>query len=154
MSDKSAETVIFSCKTSSAALIPYVLWGIAGLLILAVSGVWQLGAAVCGALIIYGFTSVSPGGLTVTDSCVRNEKVSIPLCAVKSVLCEQSIAGRFLGYGTIVIYTTQKRLIFRGLSRSEALKDAISKQVDLYYFRQTCRQAEQARREMAADMQT
>lgn len=154
MSDKSAETVIFSCKTSSAAFIPYVLWGIAGLLILAVSGVWQLGAAVCGALIIYGFTAVSPGGLTVTDSYVRNEKVSIPLCAVKSALCEQSIAGRLLGYGTIVIYTPQKRLIFRGLSRAETLKDTISKQVDLYYFRQTCRQAEQARREMAADIQT
>ncbi len=52
MADKSAETVIFSCKTSSAAFIPYILWGLAGLLILALSGVWQLGASVCGALII------------------------------------------------------------------------------------------------------
>ena len=74
MADKSAETVIFSCKTSSAAFIPYILWGLAGLLILALSGVWQLGASVCGALIIYGFSAVSPGGLTVTDSCVRNRR--------------------------------------------------------------------------------
>lgn len=151
MSDKSAETVIFSCKTSSAALVPYVLWGLAGLLISAVSGVWQLGAAVCGALIIYGSAAVSPGGLTVTDVCVRNEKVSVPLGAVKSASCEQGIAGRLLGYGTIVIYTPQKRLIFRGLSRAEILKDTISKQVDLYYFRLTCRQAEQARMEMAEE---
>lgn len=151
MSDKSAEAVIFSCKTSSAALIPYVLLGFAGLLILAVSGVWELGAAVCGALIVYGLTAVSPGGLTVTDSCVRNEKVSIPICAVKSASCEQGIAGKLLGYGTIIIYTPQKRLIFRGLSRAEVLKDTISKQIDLYYFKQTCRQAEQARREMAAE---
>ncbi len=151
MADKSAETVIFSCKTSSAAFIPYILWGLAGLLILALSGVWQLGASVCGALIIYGFSAVSPGGLTVTDSCVRNEKVSVPLCAVKSASCEQGVAGKLLGYGTIVIYTPHKRLTFRGLSRAEALKDTISKQVDLYYFRQTCSQAEQARMEMAAE---
>lgn len=151
MSDKSLETVIFSCKTSSAALIPYVLWGFAGFLILAVSGVWQLGAAVCGALIIYGFTAVSSGGLTVTDCCVRNEKISVPLCAVRSAVCEQGVAGKLLGYGTIVIYTTQKRLTFRGIARAEALKDIISKQVDLYHFKQTCRQAEQARMEMTSE---
>ncbi len=151
MSDKSAETFVFSCKTSLAAMVPYVLWGLAGFLILAVSGVWQLGAAVCGALIIYGFTAVSPGGLTVTDSCVRNEKISVPLGAVKSAVCEQGVAGNLLGYGTIVVYTPRKRLVFRGIARAEALTDMISKQVDLYHFKQTCRQAEQARMEMAAN---
>lgn len=151
MADQFGETVIFSCKQSPAALAPYILWAFAGFLIFAVFGVWQLGAAVFGALIIYGLTAVSPGGLTVTDSCVRNEKVSVPLCSVKSALCEQGFAGRLLGYGTIVIYTPQKRMIFRGIARAEALKDIISKQVDLYHFRQTCRQAEQARREMSEE---
>lgn len=151
MTNRSAEAVVFNCKASMAALVPYVISGSAAVFACAAMGIWQLGAIICGTLVIYGFSYVSPGGLTLTNVCIKNEKASISLDIIKSVAFEQSFIGKLLGYGTIVIYTPRRRLRFCGLSRAEAMRDRISKQIDLYCFKQTCLQAEAALQIMSND---
>lgn len=149
MADKSKETIIFSCRTKLAALLPYAAAGLAVLCVCALIGIWQFGAAVCGILIIYGAAVTVPGRITLTSDCVRSGRDSVPLEEITEAVCIQSFAGKLFRYGTVIIHTPKRRLTFRGLPRAEALRDEICRQLDLYHFRQTCRQAELARSMMS-----
>lgn len=148
MSDISDETVIYSCKPKLSAFLPFAAAGLAAIVLCAALGVWQIGAVLCGILIIYRAAAVNSNGITVTNLRVHSGKISVPLEKITGAVCGQSIAGKLFGYGTVTVRTSQSHLIFRGLPETDIICSEISKQVDLYHFRQTCRQAEQAMKMM------
>ena len=152
MGNKSKKTVLFSCKPCLTAMMPFVLAGSAFIVLCAVLGVWQVGASVCGIVLICKFTAVNSNGVTVTNIYVKSGKRTVPLGEITSVDCEQSFVGKLFGYGTVVICTSNKKLFIRGIPQTEALRNEISKQVDLYHFNCTCRQAEQARELMEKEL--
>lgn len=145
MKDRSERATLFFCKPCLTVMLPYVLAGTAVLVLFALFGAWLPGAVVCGAVIIFKYAAVNSAEVTVTDLYVKVGKQTVPFGKITGVDCTQSFSGKIFGYGAVVIRTSDKKLIIRGIPQAETLRNEISKQTDLYHFNRTCRQAEHAR---------
>ncbi|MCM1024623.1 MAG: hypothetical protein NC395_11290 [Prevotella sp.] len=144
----SEENVIFSCKLKPAALFPAASAAAAVLVLCVLPETWKPAAVFFWAIAVCGYAAARPKTVTVTNLRVNWGKISVPIEEITEAVCCQSLAGKILRYGSVTIFTLRGRVTVRGLPRAEVLRNEITAQVDLYRFKQTCRQAELAREMM------
>lgn len=74
--------------------------------------------------------------ITITDSRLigvsRENKVAVSLKRIKNVYCEQSIWGKMLNYGSIIVYTTKGTYEFKSIAFPQKIKNLLIKYASDY----------------------
>jgi len=74
--------------------------------------------------------------VVITDSRLlgksKNKEVVVSLKTIKNVYCEQSIWGKFLNYGNVIVNTSKNTFEFKSISSPKKIKDFLMKYASDY----------------------